>query len=83
MGCYCPTVSILSENMINVIGPERIGLIYTKYTYSYYGIYLLFYMCYAKSINFIESLMDFSIFDDILDTILIIDKSYYILNTHN
>ena len=77
------SVSMLSENMINVIGPERIGLIYTKYTYSYYGIYLLFYMCYAKSVNFIEFLMYFDIFDDILDTILITDKSYYILNSHN
>ena len=26
-------------------------------------------MCYAKSVNFIEFLMDFGIFDDILDTI--------------
>ena len=63
-------VSMLSENMINVTGPdhERIGLIYTKCTCSYYGIYLLFYMCYAKSVNFIEFLMDFGISDDILDS---------------
>ena len=60
--------------MINVTGPERIGLIYTKYTCSYYDIYLLFYMCYAKSVNFIEFLMDFGISDDIVDTILITDK---------
>ena len=31
-------------------------------------------MCYAKSVNFIEFLMDFSISDDILVTVLIIDK---------
>ena len=60
--------------MINVTKPERIGLIYTKYTYSYYGIYLLFYICYAKYVNFIEFLMDFGISDDILDTILITAK---------
>ena len=64
---------MLSENMINVTGPdyERIGLIYTKCTCSYYGIYLLFCMCYAKSVNFIEFLMDFGISND---TVLIIDK---------
>ena len=65
---------MLSENMINVTGPERIGLIYTKYTCSHYGIYLLFYMCYAESVNFIEFLMDFGISDGILVTVLIIDK---------
>ena len=67
---------MLSENMINVTGPdhEGIDLIYTKYTCSYYGIYLLFYMCYAKSVNFVEFLMDFGISDDILVTVLIIDK---------
>ena len=33
--------------------------------------YILFciYMCYAKSVTFIEILMDFNIYDDILDTI--------------
>ena len=65
---------MLSDNMINVTGPQRIGLIYTKYTCSYYGIYLLFYMCYAKSLNFIEFLMDFGISDDIIVTVLTTDK---------
>ena len=60
--------------MINVTRPERIGLIYTKYTCLYYGIYLLFYIRYAKFVYFIEYLMEFSISDDILDTILITDK---------
>ena len=31
----------------------------------------------------IEFLMEFCIYDDILDTILITDKSYYILNSQN
>ena len=31
-------------------------------------------MCYAKSVNFIEFLMDFGISDDILVTVLIMDK---------
>ena len=37
-------------------------------------MYLLFHMCYSKSINFIEFLMDFCIYDDILDMIQITDK---------
>ena len=32
-------------------------------------------MCYTKYVNFIEFLMDFGISDDILDTILITDKT--------
>ena len=61
-------VIILSENMINVTGPEKIGLIYTKINMLalYYGFYLLFYMCYAKSVNFIEFVMDFGISDDVV-----------------
>ena len=55
-------------------GPGKTGLIYTKYTYLYYGTYLLFCMCYPKSLNFNEILMDFCIYDDILDTIQITDK---------
>ena len=31
-------------------------------------------MCYPNSVNLIEFLMDFCIYDDILDTILITDK---------
>ena len=55
-------------------GPGKTGLIYTKYTCLYYGTYLLFCMCYPKSVNFIEILMDFCIYDNIFDTIQIIDK---------
>ena len=32
-------------------------------------------MCYPKSVNFIEFLMDFCIYDDILDTIHNTDKT--------
>ena len=32
-------------------------------------------MCYPKSVNFIEFLRDFCIYDDILDTIQITDKT--------
>ena len=65
-------------------GPGKTGLIYTKYTCMYYGTYLSFCMCYPKSVNFIEFLMDVCINDDILDMIHITDKkSYYILNSQN
>ena len=37
----------------NVTGPEKTGLIYTKYTYSYYGAYLFFHICYPNSVSFI------------------------------
>ena len=57
-----------------VTGPGITGLIYTKYTCLYYGIYLLFYVCYPKSVSFIEFLMEFCMYDDILDTIWITNK---------
>ena len=56
-------------------GPGKTGLIYTKYTCLYYGTYLLFCMCYPKSVNFIEFLMDFCIYDDVLHTIQNTDKT--------
>ena len=37
-------------------GPEKTGLIYIKYTYSYYGAYLSFYTLYLISVNFNEQL---------------------------
>ena len=66
--CVCVCVCVF------VTRPGKTGLTYTKYTYSYYGTYLLFCMWYPKSVNFIEFLMDFCIYDDILDTIWITDK---------
>ena len=58
-----------------VTGPGNTGLIYTKYTCLYYGTYLMFCMCYPKSVSFIEFLMDLCICDDIVDTIQITDKT--------
>ena len=55
-------------------GPGKTGLIYTKYTCLYYGMYFLFCMCYPASVNFIEFHMDFYIYDDILDMMQITDK---------
>ena len=55
-------------------GPGKTGLIYTKHMCLYYGTYLQFCVCYPNSVNFIEFLMDFCIYDDILDAIQIIEK---------
>ena len=57
-----------------VTGPGKTGLIYTKYTCSYYGMYLLFCICYPQSVTFIELPMDFCIYDDTLNMIQITDK---------
>ena len=46
---------------IYVTGPGKTGLMYAKYACSYYDTYLLFCICYSKSVNFIEFLMDFCI----------------------
>ena len=59
---------------IYVTGPGKTGLIYTKYTCLYYNMYLFFCMCYPKSVYFIEFLMDFCIYDDILLMIHVINK---------
>ena len=61
--------------MYFVTGPGKTGLIYTKYTYLYYGMYLLLCMCYPKSVICIEFLMDFCIYDDI--SIQITDKKLF------
>ena len=48
--------SVTYRCTLNVTGPEKTGLIYTKYTYSYYVAYLFFCVCYPNSISFIEFL---------------------------
>ena len=60
--------------MIFVTEPGKTDLIYTKCACLYYGMYLLFCMCYPKSVNFNTFLMDFYIYDDVVDTIHGTDK---------
>ena len=55
---------------IYVTGPEKTGLIYTKYTYSYYGAFLFFCVCYPNSISFIEYLRSLCIYDEVCIKIL-------------
>ena len=51
-------------------GPEKTGLIYTKYTYSYYGGYLLFCVCYPITVSCIAFLRILCIYGEICVTIL-------------
>ena len=44
---------------------EKTGLIYTKYTYSYYGAYLFFHVCYPNSVGFIEFLRILCLYQEI------------------
>ena len=64
----------VTHKITYVTRPGKTGLIDTKYTCLYYGMYLLFCMCYPKSVNFIEFLMDFCIHDDIFNIIHITNK---------
>ena len=50
---------------VYVTGPEKTGLIYTKYTHPYYGIYLFFCVCYLNSVSFIEILRIVCIYGEI------------------
>ena len=52
---------IMQTQLFYVTEPEKIGLMYIKYTYSYYGAYLLFFECYPNSVSFIEFLRNFCI----------------------
>ena len=48
----------------------KTGLICTKYTYSFYHIYLFFCVGYTTSVSFIEFLRKFCIYDEIFDKVL-------------
>ena len=56
-----------------VTGPEKTGLIYINYTYSYYGGYLSFYTLYLNSVNFNEQLRIFCTYDKIFINILCLE----------
>ena len=58
---YVYTEKATQRLKIIVTGSEKTGLVYKKYTCSYYGIYHLFCVCYAKAVSFIEFLFDFYI----------------------
>ena len=53
----------LIVKLIIVTGPEKTGLIYINYTYSYYGACLSFYTLNLNSVNFNEHLRIFCTYD--------------------
>ena len=56
---------------IYVTGPEKTGLIYTKYTRSHFGAYLFFCLCYLISVYCIAFLRNLCIYDEICVEMLI------------
>ena len=48
----------------------KTGLICTKYTYSFYHIYLFFCVGYTISASFIEFLRKFCVYDEVFDKVL-------------
>ena len=50
-----------------VTRPEKTSLIYIKYTYLYYDIYLFFCVRYTKSVIFIEFLRKFCVVFNLKD----------------
>ena len=48
----------------------KTGLIFTKYTYSFYHIYLFFCVDDTMSVSFIEFLRKFCVYDEIFDKVL-------------
>ena len=52
----------------------KTGLICTKYTYSFYHIYLFFCLGYTISVSFIEFLRKFCVYDEIFDKVLCYEK---------
>ena len=62
---------------LNVTRPEKTGVsTQNALVHIMASSYILFCMCYAKAVSFIEFLIDFCMYDDIkfLDTLLITDK---------
>ena len=57
-------------NEKNVTKSAKTVLICTKYTYSFYHIYLFFCVGYTISVSFIEFLRKFCVYDEIFDNAL-------------
>ena len=55
---------------LNVTESVKTGLICTKYTYSFYHIYLFFCVGYTISVSFIKFLRKFCVFDEFFDKVL-------------
>ena len=60
---YHPRRFILPNS--NVTGPEKTGLIYTKYTCSHFGTYFFFCVCYLISVSCVKFIRISCIYDEI------------------
>ena len=60
--CFCLAYELQA---LFVTVPEKTGLIYTKYTYSYYGADLFFCVCYPNPVSCIKCLRILCIYDEI------------------
>ena len=59
-----------STFLLIVTESAKAGLICTKYTYSFYHIYLFVCMGYTISVSFIEFLRKFCVYDEMFDKLL-------------
>ena len=71
----------MAYTYIYVTGTEKTGLIYTKYTFSYYGAYLFFCVCYPNSVSFIEFLRILCLYQEICVKSYVAKMTYSILKT--
>ena len=55
---------------IFVTESAKTGLICTKYDYSFYHMYLFFYVGYTLSVSFTEFLRRFCVYNEIFDKVL-------------
>ena len=62
--------STLIVCIIFVTKSAKKSLICTKYTYSFYHIYLFFCVGYTISVSFIKFLRKFGVYDEIFDKLL-------------
>ena len=61
---------VLSDWVTYVNKSAKTGLICTKYTYSFYHIYLFSCVGYTISVSFIEFLRKFCVYDEMFDKVL-------------
>ena len=66
---------------VYVTWSDKTSLITAEYTHPYYGIYLLFCVCYLNSVSFVDLLRSFCIHAEVCAKILCSEKE--LLNLKN
>ena len=62
------------SDYVYVTRSDKTSLITAKYTHPYYGIYLLFRVCYLSSVSFIELIWIFCMHGEVCAKILCSEK---------